>query len=426
MDSNRTLIADAFKKIGKNIELSGWVHRVRDLGSVQFVVLRDRSGQMQLVTNGNFTLPVESVIRARGVVAANDKAPGGAEVTMESYDVLAEAAANLPVAVNQDPGSLSLEVILDNRMISLRNPKLLSIFRLQATCIKAFGDFFRGEGFTEIKSSKIIGGGSEGGTNLFSMDYFGTTAYLAQSPQLYKQAMVSAGLERVFEISHAYRAEKHETPRHINEYVSLDIEMGFIDSEKPLMEIERRFMAYLFRTIREENKEELAVWGADVPDPESCGAAPIVSHDEAKEIVKARTGRRALDINPEAERILCEWAQEEHGIAMVFINEFPRRKRPFYTYPQGQKTMSFDLLFRGLEITTGGRRIHEYPMLLEALPRYGMTEAELGRYVDIFKFGCPPHGGFAIGLERLTQKILGLANIKEATLFPRDRKRVAP
>lgn len=426
MNENRTLIADAFSKPGEQVELCGWVHRVRNLGGVCFIVLRDRTGQMQLVSDSDFPLPVESVICARGTVCASDKAPGGAETTLESYNVLAQAAPDLPVAVNRDPDGMSLGVILDNRMISLRNPKLLAIFRVQAACIKAFGDFFRQEGFTEIKSSKIIGGGSEGGTNLFPLDYFGKKAYLAQSPQLYKQAMVATGLERVFEIGHAYRAEKHETPRHINEYVSLDIEMGFIDSELPLMEMEKRFMAYLFETVRRENARELALWNADVPDPQSCASIPIVPYDEAKNIVKKTAGQRVMDINPDAERVLCAWAQKEHGIAMAFINDFPRRKRPFYAYPRGQKTMSFDLLFRGLEITTGGRRIHEYPMLLETLPKHGLKESDLGSYMDIFKYGCPPHGGFALGLERITQKILGLANVKEATLFPRDRQRVAP
>lgn len=422
----RTLASDALKKVGKSVELSGWIHRIRDLGGVIFIILRDRSGQIQVVSDKVFPLPLESVVRVRGKVVANDRAPGGYEIAMEGFDTIAEAAPNLPISINQDPEGLSLEAILNNRMISLRNPKILSIFRVQDSCIKAFGDFFRSEGFTEIKSSKIIGGGSEGGTNLFSMDYFGKTAYLAQSPQLYKQAMVAAGFERVFEIGHAYRAEKHETPRHINEYVSLDIEMGFIDSEKPLIEIERRFMAYLFETIRRENWADLSAWDADVPDSESCSGIPIVTHDEAKAIVKQATGKLVTEINPEAEGILCDWAQKEHGIAMVFVNEFPRRKRPFYTQPLGRKTMSFDLLFRGLEITTGGRRINEYQLLREALSKFGMKEADLGSYPDIFKYGCPPHGGFAIGLERLTQKILGLANIKEATLFPRDRKRLSP
>ena len=422
----RILCAEALKRIGVTVEVAGWVHRVRNLGGIVFIILRDRSGFIQLVSDSEFNLNLESVIRARGKLSDNAKAPGGREVILQKYEVLSEAEQNLPIAVNQDPEVFGLETILDNRMISVRNPKLLSIFRLQATCIKAFGDFFRGEGFTEIKSSKIISGGSEGGTNLFTMDYFGKTAYLAQSPQLYKQAMVASGLERVFEIGHAYRAEKHETPRHINEYVSLDIEMGFIDSEKPLMEIERGFMAYLFEVIARENQSELGAWNTTLPSPDACARIPIITHEEARDIVRREADRRVIDINPEAERILCDWADREMDVPMVFINEFPRRKRPFYTYPIGQKTMSFDLLFRGLEITTGGRRINDYSMLKEALVKFGMVESELGSYVDIFRYGCPPHGGFAIGLERITQKILNLANVKEATLFPRDRKRISP
>jgi len=422
----RILCAEALKRAGVAVEVAGWVHRVRNLGGIVFIILRDRSGIIQLVSGAEFNLNLESVIRARGKVINNPKAPGGREIALQEYEVLSEAEPNLPFAVNMDPDLLGLETILDNRMISIRNPKLLSIFRLQAGCIKAFGDFFRGEGFTEIKTSKIIGGGSEGGTNLFSMDYFGKTAYLAQSPQLYKQAMVASGLERVFEIGHAYRAEKHETPRHINEYVSLDIEIGFIDSEGPLMEIERGFMAYLFETIKRENQSELDAWNVILPNPDACSKIPIITHEEARRIVKAETGTRIMDINPEAERILCDWADRERDIPMVFINEFPRRKRPFYTYPIGQKTMSFDLLFRGLEITTGGRRINDYSMLKESLAKFGMLESSLGSYAEIFRYGCPPHGGFAIGLERITQKILNLASIKEATLFPRDRRRISP
>ena len=328
----RTLAAEAFTQIGKKISVSGWVHRIRDLGGVTFVVLRDRSGQIQLVTDKGFTLSLESVIRVEGTVSENERAPGGVEIAIENIEVLSPAAPDLPISVNQDPETFGLDVILDNRMISLRNPKILSIFRVQATCVKAFGDFFRSEGFTEIKSSKIIGGGSEGGTNLFSMDYFGKTAYLAQSPQLYKQTMISSGLERVFEIGHAYRAEKHETPRHINEYVSLDIEMAFIQSEADLMEIERRFMAYLFDTVRRENPNDLQAWNATVPDPESCKNIPIISHDEAKSLVKKETGQRALEINPEAERILCDWADREHGIPMVFYQRISSPKAALLTH----------------------------------------------------------------------------------------------
>jgi nondiscriminating aspartyl-tRNA synthetase len=362
------------------------------------------------------------VLTIIGEVQANEKAPGGYEIHLKEKTVLAEAASDLPFPVNQDPEKIGIEAILDNRSISLRNPKIKAIFTLQSDLIRYFGDFYRQNGFTEIKSSKLIGHGTEGGTNVFEVEYFDTKVFLAQSPQFYKQTMVSSGMERVFEISHAYRAEKHETARHINEYVSMDVEMGFIESEMDLIQIQKDLMKYMFTQIRKNNQAELDAWGATTPDPELCDKIPVISHDEAKKIVSERLGKRVFDINPEAEREICQWAMEEHGIDLVFINEFPRKKRPFYTYPKGLKTMSYDLVFRGLEITTGGRRINQYRMLQETLPKFGMTEEELGDYISIFKYGCPPHGGFAIGLERLTQKILGLRNVKECSLFPRDRQ----
>ena len=422
----RVLAKDIKEYAGKEIVLSGWIHRVRELGGVNFIILRDRSGQVQLVTNDEVDLTLESVVNAKGIVQENDKAPGGYELQLTGLEILSEADTDLPFPVNQDPENTGIDTILDNRIIALRNPKILSIFRLQAGLVRYFAEFLRSKDFTEIKTSKIVSGGTEGGSNLFQVDYFDDKVCLAQSPQQYKQAMVSSGLERVFEIGHAYRAEKHDTPRHINEYVSLDIEMGFIESEKDLMTLEAEMMGFIFRKVRENHQADLDAWGATTPDPDKCKDIPVIPHDKAKKIVSERIGRRIFEINPEAERVICEWAEEEYGIPMVFINAFPRKKRPFYTYPEGLKTMSFDLIFRGLEITTGGRRINEYKMMKETLPKFGMTEEELGDYIKIFKYGCPPHGGFAIGLERLTQKILGLANIKEASIFPRDRKRTTP
>jgi nondiscriminating aspartyl-tRNA synthetase len=422
----RVLAKDIKDSNGQEITLSGWVHRIRDLGGVNFIILRDRSGLAQIVTNDELDFNVETVISATGMIHESEKAPGGYEMQLTKLDILAEASSDLPFPVNQDPENIGLEAILDNRMISLRNPKILSIFRLQADLIRYFADFLRSRDFTEIKTSKLVAGGTEGGSNLFEVDYFDTKVCLAQSPQQYKQTMVASGLERVFEIGQAYRAEKHDTPRHINEYVSLDIEMGYIETERDLMTLEAELMEYLFRKVRENNQADLDAWGATTPDPDKCKNIPVIPHDQAKKIVSERLGRRVFEINPEAERVICDWAQEEHGIPMVFINAFPRKKRPFYTYPDGLKTMSFDLIFRGLEITTGGRRINEYKMMKETLPKFGMTEEELGDYISIFKYGCPPHGGFAIGLERLTQKILGLTNVKEASLFPRDRKRTGP
>ncbi|MFP4303185.1 MAG: aspartate--tRNA(Asn) ligase [Spirochaetaceae bacterium] len=422
----RVLARDVERNVGSEVTVQGWVHRIRELGGISFVLLRDRSGMVQIVYEGGVEFTQESVISVTGTAAKNEKAPTGYEVQQRSTELLAKAAPELPISVNQDPEKLGIDAILDNRIVSLRIPKIRHIFELQSSVAELFAEYLRGQDFTEIKSSKLIGSGTEGGTGLFSVDYFGEKVFLAQSPQFYKQAMVASGLERVFEIGAAYRAEKHDTPRHLNEYVSLDVEMGFIESETELMELEVGILSHIFAGVQSKHADILEEYGSSVPTPETMEKTPRISHDEAKEILGKRLGKRIFEINPEGERELCDWAREEHGVEAVFVYGFPRKKRPFYTYPDGLKTRSFDLLFRGLEITTGGKRINEYEMLIETLPKFGLTEEGLGDYCKIFKHGCPPHGGFAIGLERLTQKILGLQNVKEASLFPRDRKRVKP
>ncbi|MBU0927586.1 MAG: aspartate--tRNA(Asn) ligase [Spirochaetes bacterium] len=431
----RVLAKELISKIGspEEIELMGWVHRVRELGGVSFVMVRDRSGLAQAVVEGKADLSLESVVRVTGLAAANDKAPGGAELRASGVELIAGAEPDLPFPVNGDCSKIGLDVILDNRPLSLRNPRIRSIFSVQSTIIDAFSAFLRSRDFTEMKTSKLIGSGTEGGTGLFEVDYFDTKVYLAQSPQFYKQTMVASGMERVFEVAPAYRAEKHDTPRHLNEYVSMDVEMAFIDSERDLIALEKELLASIFEAVASRNAGDLAAWGATVPSPESVAAAPVIAHDEAIAIAASeleRSGsssKKAYEISPEVERLVCAWSARERGGELVFINEFPRRHRPFYTYPlNATHTMSFDAVFRGLEITTGGRRHNEYRALLDALPKFGLKAEDLADYLAVFKYGCPPHGGFAIGCERLTQKILGLANVKEASLFPRDRKRVRP
>ncbi|MDR2536480.1 MAG: aspartate--tRNA(Asn) ligase [Treponema sp.] len=421
----------AQEKPSEKVEVKGWVHRIRELGGITFVILRDPSGLLQLVleTPPEFTL--ETIIQAVGFPGLNDKAPGGVELKVCSLECISKPIGELPYQVNGDPGKIGIEAILDHRSLSLRNPKIRAIFKIQSTIIEAFAAYFRGQDFTEIKTSKLVGSGTEGGTELFEVEYFNRKVYLAQSPQLYKQTMVASGLERVFEIAPAYRAEKHDTPRHLNEYVSMDIEMGFIESEKDLIELEKGMLAYIFEEVARKNKNELEMYQATVPNGEAVFRAPIVPYEEALKIASAEAmakgSGRIFDINPEAERFLWDWSLREHGTDLVFVNEFPRRHRPFYTYPLDVvRTMSFDALFRGLEITTGGRRQHDYNALLEALPKFGLKPENLKSYLSVFKYGCPPHGGFAVGCERLTQKILGLNNVKEASLFPRDRKRVEP
>lgn len=423
---NRTLIAEAQDKVGQAVVLMGWVHRIREMGKVNFIVLRDRSGMMQLVVNSKPDFTLESVVEARGVVRQNDKAPGGVELEVKSLEVISAADSELPIAVNQDPDRHGIEALLDHRIVALRIPKIRAIFEFQSALLRALSETMHEEGFYEIKTSKLIGSGTEGGTGLFSVDYFDNKVYLAQSPQFYKQAMVSIGLERVFEISHAYRAEKHDTPRHLNEYVSFDVEMAFIESELDLIDFERRLLESVFRKLENYAPGPVNLWSSTIPEPGYMDKVPVLDHDEAKEIIGAELGKKVFEIGPEGERALCDWAQREYGVDAVFVNGWPRKKRPFYTYPKDQKTMSFDLIFRGLEITTGGRRINDYRMLLETLPKFGMSPEGLADYLTIFKYGCPPHGGFAIGVERLTQKLLGIDNVKMASPFPRDRKRVRP
>ncbi len=434
----------AAQEEGSKATLEGWVHRVREFGAVSFVVLRDRSGLVQLVLEGNVDISLESVVRAHGTVARNPKAPGGTELRVEELEVIARAAGDLPYPVNADPAKIGLDVILDRRPLSLRNPKIRAIFRVQATIIDAFGEYLRSQDFTEMKTSKLIAGGTEGGTGLFEVQYFDKKVYLAQSPQFYKQTMVASGLERVFEVAPAYRAEKHDTPRHLNEYVSMDLEMGFIESEHDLINLEKELLAHIFDRVARDNAEELALWEAAVPTREQVMASPTIAHDEAIEIARgelaashgagkgaakggAQGSTHIFEVTPEVERLICQWSAREHDSELVFLNAFPRKHRPFYTYPKDSVyTMSFDAIFRGLEITTGGRRINEYDMLLEGLPKFGLRAEDLEDYLAVFRWGCPPHGGFAIGCERLTQKILGLSNVKEASLFPRDRKRTSP
>ncbi|MDR1211933.1 MAG: aspartate--tRNA(Asn) ligase [Spirochaetaceae bacterium] len=424
---------------GEAVKVTGWVHRIRELGGVTFVIVRDRSGLAQLVcgekpadTSGA-ALTLESVIQAGGLPALNEKAPGGAELAVKTIEVLSRAAGDLPYQVNGDITKIGLDTILDYRILSLRNPRIRAVFKVQATIIEAFSAYLRARDFTEIKTSKIVGGGTEGGTELFEVAYFDKKAYLAQSPQFYKETMVASGLERVFEVAPAYRAEKHDTPRHINEYVSLDVEMGFIDSEKELMELEKGILSHVFEEVLTKNQRELELWSAQVPDPGLVAGAPVMGYEEAVKLANAESEKaktssaRIFDINPEAERLLCAWAGREKGIELIFVNEFPRRYRPFYTYPlDASRTMSFDALFRGLEISTGGKRLHDYAAFLEVLPKFGIKAEAMEGYCSLLKYGCPPHGGFAIGCERFTQKILGLANVKEASLFPRDRKRTTP
>jgi len=426
--------ADAVDHVGETVRLQGWVHRIRALGKINFIILRDRLGLIQTVADKSVDisdLTHESVVEIRGKVVEAPKVALGVEVQVEALDVVSRAPSDLPLEINK-PLELShtpLDRVLDFRPLSLRNMEVRSIFKIQSEILWAFQHFMRSKGFTEIKTSKIVSTGTEGGAELFEIKYFERAAYLAQSPQFYKQIMVGSGFERVFEIGQVYRAEKHETSRHLNEYTSLDYEMGFIESEQDVIALEEELMRFVFGHIAEACSEELAMHEAKAPSFESI---PQFTLAEAVGILKDEYGKDLEgegDLDNEGETMICRYAEEKHGVPMAFITQYPAGKRPVYTMPRKDDpslTTSFDLLFRGLEVTTGSQRIHDYDMLVENMKKFGLNPDDFGFYLMAFRYGMPPHGGLAIGLERLTKQILGLDNVKEATLFPRSVRRITP
>ncbi len=430
----RVLIRDLKNHIGKEVTIGGWIHSIRKQGKIVFVLLRDRTGIAQIVSEPGVVkkqnLRNETVMFATGTVTEDKRAEGGVELSMTAVQVLSSPMKKLPILVNDraEFQKLELETVLNNRVLSLRNPKRNLIFKLQADIIDAFRNYLRDEGFTEITTPKIIATGTEGGTQLFTVDYFDKLAYLAQSPQFYKQMLVGSGYERVFEIGHVFRAEEHNTSRHLNEYVSLDYEMGFIENEHDVMDVEERFIVYLFERLNRDHASTLELFGQTISVPREIPRIPI---REACSILEKefKKSTKGLDLDPEGEKLICDWAQKNYDTELLFLTEYPLTKRPVYTMPMESDpefTRSFDLLFRGLEITTGGQRIHDYQMLIDAFEARGLDHRDFDYYIDTFAYGMPPHGGLAIGLERITAQVLGLVNVREASLFPRDRGRITP
>ncbi|MFW6181448.1 MAG: aspartate--tRNA(Asn) ligase [Spirochaetota bacterium] len=430
----RVLAEELASMTGRDVTVAGWVHSIRKQGKIVFIILRDRTGTMQAVAGADLVrehdLRSETVVYASGRVEEDERAEGGVELRVSALQVLSRPTRRLPILVSDkaEYQKLELETMLNHRVLSLRTPRRNAIFRLQAGVTDCFRSFFSTQGFTEVHTPKIIATGTEGGTQLFAVDYFDRLAYLAQSPQFYKQMLVAAGYERVFEIGPVYRAEIHNTSRHLNEYISLDYEMGFIDDENDVMNMEERFIRELFAEVNRRYAGVLEMYGQALPVPESIPRIPV---REACRILEERFGKKqkTLDLDPEGEKLLCDWVAREHGTELVFLTEYPRSKRPVYTMPlerDPEYTRSFDLLFRGLEITTGGQRIHLHDMLVDAFESRGLDHTQFDYYIDTFAYGVPPHGGLAIGLERITAQILGLGNVREASLFPRDRGRIIP
>jgi nondiscriminating aspartyl-tRNA synthetase len=431
----RVWTTDLSHHVGQPVRLAGWLHRLRRLSNVTFLVLRDARGTAQVIVEDAALverlagLHAESVLVVDGLAVAEPQAPGGVELRQPAVEVLAPAAAPPPFELFRPVLPAQLPTTLDHAAVALRHPRSRAPFRIAAASMAAFRAALREEGFTEIQTPKIVGSATEGGANVFAIDYFGRPAYLAQSPQFYKQIMVGV-FERVFEVGPVFRAEPHDTARHLSEYVSLDAEMGFVDDHRTVMGVLTRVIARMVAGVRDEAADAVRLLGADLPDVPA--AIPSVHFADALDMISAATGqdqRAEPDLAPEHERWLGEWARREHGSDFVFVVGYPIAKRPFYTHPDPARPLysnSFDLLFRGLELVTGGQRLHRYDDYLAALAARALDPEPFAGYLEAFRHGMPPHGGFAIGLERWVARLTGAANIRQTTLFPRDLHRLTP
>lgn len=405
--------------------MNGAVHNIRDMGEFAFIILRKAEGLVQCVYEEGKTefdlkdLKEESAVEVTGVIALEERAPQGFELRLTGIRVLSEPAETMPIAINKWKMNTSLETRLSLRPVSLRNVRERAKFKIQEGIVRGFREFLSSQGFTEVHTPKIVSRGAEGGANVFKLNYFNKKAELGQSPQFYKQMMVGV-FDRVFEVAPVFRAEKHNTTRHLNEYIGLDFEMGYIDSFEDVMAMETGFLKYTMELLKSEYKKELDMLGIDLP---SISQIPHVRFAEAKQLVSEKYNRKIrnpFDLEPEEEVLIGRYFKEEYDSDFVFVTHYPSKKRPFYAMDDPEDTsvtLSFDLLYKGLEITTGGQRIHDYQMILEKMEKRGMDPEDIKDYLMIFKYGMPPHGGLGIGLERLTMRLLDEQNVRETSLF---------
>jgi nondiscriminating aspartyl-tRNA synthetase len=415
---------------GSQVRIEGWVHRRRQLGAVTFLVVRDRSGLAQAVVRDPQARQVvgrcgeETVVAVTGVATPNPAAPGGVEVTEPRITLLSEPAQPPPVDLWRPTLDAGLPTILDHAAVTWRHPVRRARWELAAASLRGFRGALDGLGFTEIQTPKLVSSATESGANVFGVDYFGRPAYLAQSPQFYKQMMVGV-FERVYETGPVFRAEPHDTARHLAEYTSLDAELGFIRDHREVLAVLRHALAGMTAALRAEAKPAVGLLGIAIP--EVPAEMPVIHFSDALAIAGAPPDEP--DLAPAHERAIGRWAAETHGSEFIAVEGFPMSKRPFYTHPQpGDErwSNSFDLLFRGQELVTGGQRLHQPSDYLAAIRTRGEDPAAYADYLEAFAHGMPPHGGFAIGLERWTGRLTEAENIREVTLFPRDLHRLTP
>ncbi len=420
--------------IGQRVKLHGSIYKIRKMSGFAFVLLRTKREVIQCVYSEEFSqfeigrLKEEACVIISADVVAEERSKSGWELRLVEITILSEPKEELPVVINQKIVDASMETLLDYRPVTLRNEKERAIFKLQEGICVGFRNFLLQESFTEVHTPKIVYAGAEGGANIFQLKYFDREAYLAQSPQFYKQMMVGV-FERVFEIAPVFRAEKHDTSRHLNEYTSVDLEMGYIESFYDIMQMETRMLRYTMEYLLANYQEELSLLQITLPKIKEI---PAIKFMEAKELISKEYHREIKDLEdfePEEEKLLYEIIKKKSGSEFVFVTHYPSKKRPFYAMedPQNpEETLSFDLLFRGLEITTGGQRIHQYQEQVKKMQSRNMTVEQFESYLMMHKYGMPPHGGLGLGLERFTSKLLKQNNVRQSTLFPRDINRLIP
>ncbi len=421
---------------GEKVEVAGWVHDKRKLGGLVFIILRDRTGLIQVTLPKKFISPVvfevarslskESVISVNGKVQKEEKAPNGYEIIPESIEILSSAATPLPL----DPSGkvdANLDTRLDNRVMDLRRPEVNAVFRIRDVAISAGREFLTESGFIEIQTPNIISTSSEGGTELFPVSYFEKEAFLAQSPQLYKQMMMGTGLDRVFEIATYFRAEEHDTIWHLNEVSAIDCELAFIKDETDVMKVIEALVVAMINGVRERCSQQLDILKKEIPEPKT--PFPMLQYEEVLKTLKDEGMKIPFgeDLTTETEKRLGE-IMKEKGHELYFVTKYPLKIKPFYTMPDADPTYSnsFDLEYGGREIVSGSQRVHEHDLLVERIKKKGLNPESFKSYLSAFKYGIPPHGGFGLGIERFLVLLLDLPNIREAVLFPRDRKRLEP
>jgi nondiscriminating aspartyl-tRNA synthetase len=412
--------------VGEKVTIAGWIHRRRLLKSVAFLIVRDAAGLAQVVFRDPGELEglgEETVIEVTGTVSANRTAPAGVELVEATVLILNEAEPP-PFDLYRPTLTASLPTLLDHAPVALRHPLRQAAFRMSAAAVAGFRSTLDRAGYVEVHTPKIVGSATESGANVFGIDYFGRSAYLAQSPQFYKQTMVGV-FDKVYEVGPVFRAEPHDTVRHLAQYTSLDVELGFIHDHRDVMAVLRDVVAGMVAEIADRTPEAVAQW--ELTLPEVPAEIPILHFADALRLAGAPADEP--DLAPAHERLLGEWAQREHGCDFLLVEGYPTAHRAFYTHPDPARppySRGFDLIFRGIELVSGAQRLHRYEDYVAVLHARGHDLAPYKSYVDVFRQGIPPHGGFAIGLERFMMRLLDVSNVREVTLFPRDMNRLAP